>query len=121
MPDCGETQRRLLDRPAATEGVRKLSYSGIVVRVRPAALAELAPGLSELPGVRIHQQDTDSGRLVLTLEAESVDEEIEGLRQIQRFPGVISADLVYHRLPTDTGSNRPNQPLRTPDSQRGEN
>jgi nitrate reductase NapAB chaperone NapD len=50
-----------------------------------------------------------------------VDEEIEGLRQIQRFPGVISADLVYHRLPTDTGSNRPNQPLRTPDSQRGEN
>lgn len=119
MPDCGETQRHSPDRPAATEGVRELSYSGIVVRARPAALAELAPGLSELPGVQIHQQDADSGRLVLTLEAASVDEEIEGLRRIQCFPGVISADLVYHRLPAD--ADRSNQPLQTPDSQRGEN
>jgi nitrate reductase NapD len=87
-----------------------VSYSGIVVRTQPARMADLVPELSALPGVRVHQEDPATGRLVLTLEATSVDEEIEGLRRIQRLPGVVSADLVYHRLREDNpdpGANAP--------------
>jgi nitrate reductase NapAB chaperone NapD len=83
-----------------------LSYSGILVRARPAGLPDLAARLAALPGVRVHQQDPARGRLVLTLAAETADEEVEGLRRIQRLPGVISADLVYHRLADAPGARQ---------------
>ena len=78
-----------------------MSYSGILVRAVPGDQSALASRLDALEGTRVHQQDPDGGRLVLTLEAVTVDEEIEGLRRIQREPGVISADLVYHRVAGD--------------------
>ena len=63
--------------------------------------------LSELPGVEVHERDEATGRIVVTQEAESVDAEVEGLRRIQRLPGVISAELVYHRLSDEAAPVRP--------------
>jgi nitrate reductase NapD len=105
--------RRGTRTPAGVEGT--VSCSGIVVRIPPDRLAATLPELSALPGVRVHQQDPATGRLVLTLEAASIDDEIEGLRRIQRLPGVASAELVYHRLREDdpapgTGVPSPSAP-----------
>jgi nitrate reductase NapD len=84
-----------------------LSYSGILVHARPGDLDVLAARLAALPAVRVHQRDAETGRLVLTLEADTVDDEIQGLRRIQQTEGVVSADLVYHRLAPDAASGSP--------------
>ena len=78
-----------------------MSFSGILVRAVPSDVSDVAQRLHRLDGVRVHQTDSDSGRLVLTLEAVTPDQEIDGLRRIQRVPGVVSADLVYHRIAED--------------------
>lgn len=97
-----------------------MSYSGIVVCTRPDRLADLALSLSDLPGVQVHQRDTATGRLVVTLEAGSVDDEIRGLRQIQSFPGVVSADLVYHCLPEGSVPTQTELPSPSGGTHRGE-
>ena len=75
-----------------------MSFSGIVVRAATTDLESLAQRLGAVPGVQVHQRDPDSNRLILTLDAETVDDEIDGLRRIQCMSGVASADLVYHLL-----------------------
>lgn len=97
-----------------------MSVSGILVRTRSDRMSRLATSLGELPGVRVHQQDPENGRLVVTLEAGSVDEEIEGLRRIQKMPGVISADLVYHWLPEDDAATSVAAAAPSPASEQGE-
>jgi nitrate reductase NapD len=79
-----------------------MSFSGILVRALPSQVPALAPRLDALAGVRVHQTDPESGRLIVTLEAGSTDDEVAGLRRIQQVPGVVSADLVYHRIVDDS-------------------
>ena len=97
-----------------------MSYSGIVVRAQPASLTGLVKALADLPGIEVHQSDPATSRLILTLEAASVDDEIEGLRRVQRVPGVVSADLVYHRLQggDEPAATSPSSP--TPSAQQGD-
>ena len=97
-----------------------MSYSGIVVRADPKGLAEVADRLVALPGVQVHQRHAESGRMVLTLEAGTPDEEVAGLRRIQTVPGVVSADLVYHRLPRDEESDGDAKTPPNTGAQRGE-
>ena len=83
----------------------ELTCSGIVVTVRPAEIGRVRRSLEELDGVRVHQEDPASGRLVVTQTGGSDREQAEGLRRIQKVPGVLTADLVYyHRgAPDDDG------------------
>jgi nitrate reductase NapD len=97
-----------------------VSYSGIVVRADPAGLAKVADRLNDLPGVQVHQKHPESGRVVLTLEAGTADEEVAGLRRIQTIPGVVSADLVYHRLPHHDDAEADDQSSQHTSTQRGE-
>jgi len=77
--------------------------SGIVVTVRPQRLREVRRLIEALDGLRVHQEDEASGRLIVTQEAPSDAEQAEGLLRLQRLPGVLAADLVYyHReVPSD--------------------
>jgi len=97
-----------------------MGLSGIVVCAKLDDLAELALLLSELPGVNVHQRDAATGRLVLTLEAASADEELDRLRRIQGVPGVVSADLVYHRVADDVEPPASSNSSHTSGFQRGE-
>ncbi len=78
-----------------------MSFSGILVHAEPGDLSPLADALARLPGTQVHQQDPATGRLVLTLDAPTTNDEVDGLRRIQQTPGVVSASLVYHRLGAD--------------------
>ena len=97
-----------------------MSYSGIVVQADPSGLAEVAERLVGLPGVQIHQKHPETGRMVLTLEAGTGDEEVAGLRRIQKVPGVVTADLVYHRLPRESDQDADEQPSQNTVPKRGE-
>ncbi len=80
----------------------------------------MADRLAKLPGVQVHQRHAESGRVILTLEARTADEEVAGLRRVQIVPGVVSADLVYHRLPRDGEPDGDDQPPPNTRTQRGE-
>jgi len=73
-----------------------LQYSGIVVTVSPATLSDTVTRLNALPGVEIHQTDTDRGKIIAVLEGEALEEHGDMLRRIQDLPGVVTADLACH-------------------------
>ena len=78
-----------------------MNLSGILVVVHPARTAAMAELLNALPGVEVHQQDPQTGRLILVQEAMDIDGEVEGLRRIQSLPGVAMAEMVYHYFEAD--------------------
>ena len=73
-----------------------MSISGIYVLVDPQYWESATRALDELPGVDLHHRDAESGRLVVTQEADSTQEQIAGLEQIQQVEGVRLAGPVYH-------------------------
>ena len=75
-----------------------MNISGILVVAHPGRLSHCIDSLHALPGVELHHQDAATGKLIVTLEAESVDAEVEGLKRIKALPDVILAEMVYHYL-----------------------
>jgi nitrate reductase NapAB chaperone NapD len=73
-----------------------MNLSGIVVTTAPARVPEVAELLAALPFLEVTQCDAGSGRIVVVQERESVADEMDGLRAIQRVPGVLTADLIVH-------------------------
>jgi nitrate reductase NapAB chaperone NapD len=73
-----------------------MNLSGIVVTTAPASVPDVAAGLAGLPWVEVTHVDAAAGRIVVVQERASVADEMDGLRAIQRLPGVASADLVVH-------------------------
>lgn len=73
-----------------------MSISGIYVLIDPQYWESALQTLEELPGVDLHHRDADSGRLVVTQEADSTQAQIAGLEQIQQVHGVRLAGPVYH-------------------------
>ncbi len=78
-----------------------MNLSGVLVVARPDTLSSVALALAALPGVEVHQQDPDSGRLVAILEAEDIKGETDLLKQIQSQPGVAMAEMVTHYFGED--------------------
>jgi nitrate reductase NapD len=80
-----------------------VNVSGVLVVV-PAAETEAAvEALGGLPGVEVHHTHPETGRVVVTLEAESISDEVEGLRRIKALPTVVLAEMVYHYFEEDRG------------------
>ena len=73
-----------------------MNLSGILVTTAPALVPEVAASLAALPFLEVTCTDPAAGRIVVVQEHESVADEMDGLRTIQRVAGVISADLVVH-------------------------
>lgn len=84
-----------------------MNLSGIAVSVSPQTFDETITRLADLSGVEIHYQDPSSARVVLVQEAESVDAEVAGLKQIKAIPGVVVAELVYHYFADDPNPDNP--------------
>ena len=80
------------------------SVSGLRVTARPDALAAVARTLNDRPGVEVCASHRATGRLVAVQECATVEEHQRGLREIQRLPGVLTADLVvYYQDPDRPG------------------
>ena len=81
-----------------------MNISGILVVVSPAECEASVSALNALPGVEVHHSDKGTGRIVVTQEAETVHEEIEGLKRIKGLPSVAMAEMVYHFIGEGTFS-----------------
>jgi nitrate reductase NapD len=79
-----------------SEPGEKMNLSGILVLVPPEQTQSTITLLQSLPGVQVHHQDPQTGRIVVVQEAESTGAEVDGLKRIQALPEVLSAAMVYH-------------------------
>ncbi len=71
-----------------------MNISSVVIRTRPEHLASVAEELVAQQLGEVHFSD-DSGRLVVTIEGDTVGEEKSKLQAIQNLPNVLTADLSY--------------------------
>jgi periplasmic nitrate reductase NapD len=78
-----------------------MNISGILVMAKPERHVEVVGALGALPGVEIHQVDEASGRIIAVQEAEDINAEVAGVRQIKALPGVMMAEMVYHYIADD--------------------
>ena len=79
-----------------------MNVSGILVVVPPGRLSTSIETLNGLDGVDVHYSDPDSGRIVVTQEAENIAAEVEGLKRIKALPHVVMAEMVYHCFEDDS-------------------
>jgi len=80
-----------------------VNVSGVLVVVPKAETDAIVEALGALPGVEVHHTHPETGRIVVTLEAESISDEVEGLRRIKALPEVVLAEMVYHYFEEDNG------------------
>ncbi|MGD2057068.1 MAG: chaperone NapD [Gammaproteobacteria bacterium] len=78
-----------------------MNVSGILVVVRPERVAFATEQLARLDGVDVHHCDAASGRIVITQEAETIQDEVDALKRIKALPYVILAEMAYHCFEED--------------------
>jgi len=81
-----------------------MNISGILVVVAPERLDSTVATLNTLDGVDVHHIDQPTGRIIITQEAESIHDEVDGLKRIRALPGIVLAEMSYHSFEEDTGN-----------------
>jgi len=79
-----------------------MNISGILVIVAPDRVDSTVEKLTALQGIDVHHIDPPSGRIIITQEAETVHDEVDGLKHIRSLPGIILAEMSYHNFEEDT-------------------
>jgi len=79
-----------------------MNISGILVIVAPENVDSTVETLNKLDGIDVHHIEQSSGRIIITQEAESVHDEIDGLKRIRELPGIVLAEMSYHNFEEDT-------------------
>ena len=78
-----------------------MNISGILVIVSPDRVDSMVDHLSGLDGIDVHHIEAATGRIVITQEAESISDEVDGLKRIRALPGIILAEMSYHNFEDD--------------------
>jgi nitrate reductase NapD len=71
-----------------------MNISSIVVQALPEYVDELIETFKNSDICEYHLHDKERGKIIITIEGEGVEEEIEKLVKIQKFPHVIAADMM---------------------------
>ena len=78
-----------------------MNISGILVIVSPERVESMVDHLNGLDGIDVHHIDVATGRIVITQEAETINDEVNGLKRIRALPGIILAEMSYHNFEDD--------------------
>jgi nitrate reductase NapD len=73
-----------------------MNLSSILVFASPKNIEVLNSCLCDLPGIEVHHQCHDTGRLIVIQEALDDKTEMDGLRRIKALPHVMAAEMFYH-------------------------
>ena len=79
----------------------KMNISGILVIVSPERVESMVDHLNGMDGIDVHHIEAATGRIVITQEAESIKDEVDGLKRIRALPGIILAEMSYHNFEDD--------------------
>jgi nitrate reductase NapD len=69
-----------------------MNISSIVVQTTPKFLDQVLADIKACEACDYHLHDA-KGRIIVTIEGESVDEELKKLRVIEQIPHVVAADM----------------------------
>ena len=78
-----------------------MNISGILVISSLEHIAEVCEQLKNLPGIEIHYVDEDTGRIVITQEAETIGAEVDGLKRIRSLSHIVLAEMSTHYFEED--------------------
>lgn len=79
-----------------------MNLSSILIFTSPNNIPALHSNLCALPGIEVHYQCHDTGRLVIMQKALDDESEFDGLQRIKALPQVIAAVMVYQHVDNDT-------------------
>lgn len=82
-----------------------MPVSGIVLTCVAARVDDVALRLATVNGVEVHGVLPD-GRIVAVVEADTVDDEVELVTELQEIEDVISVQMAYHNF-EDSGAEQP--------------
>ncbi|MBI4826850.1 MAG: chaperone NapD [Nitrospirae bacterium] len=71
-----------------------MNVSGIVVKTAKEHLQDVIERINSIGYCEVHFHDPD-GKIVATIEGDSINDQTERLKQIQNIPFVFSASLSY--------------------------
>jgi nitrate reductase NapD len=79
-----------------------MNLSGILVVSTPSEIDQLIDTLNAMPGIEVHHVDRESSKMIVVQEAESINDEVDGLKKIKKLPGIVLAEMVYHYFAEDS-------------------
>ena len=79
-----------------------MNISGILVIVSPQRVESMVDQLNGMDGIDVHHIEATTGRIVITQEAATIKDEVDGLKRIRALPGIILAEMSYHNFEDDT-------------------
>ncbi|MDH4232022.1 MAG: chaperone NapD [Nitrospirota bacterium] len=71
-----------------------MNISSLVVKTEPEKMAGVMESLRNSGLCEVHFHD-EMGKIIVTIEGESISEEMKKMKTIQNMPDVLSADLAY--------------------------
>jgi len=71
-----------------------MNVSGIVVKTAPAKMVRVMEMMKDSGLCEIHFHD-ELGKIIVTVEGETIGEEMVKMRALQNIPDVLSVDLAY--------------------------
>lgn len=95
----------LPSRALAPPPVAELHITSMVVHALPGRAQALGAAIAALPGAEIHAV-SDTGKLVVTLEAHSTGEMLERIAAVQGQDGVLASAMVYQHIDTLDSMNK---------------
>jgi len=73
-----------------------MHLSGVLVLCQPSSIEACLRDLAQRSNIDVYVTDRVAGRIVVVMETETLDEQADELRSVQRLPNVTAAELVYH-------------------------
>jgi len=71
-----------------------MNVSSILVRTSPENMDKVISEINEIDFCEVHFKDT-RGKIIVTIEGESIFDQMENMKRIQNIPFVLNANLMY--------------------------
>lgn len=81
-----------------------MNISSVIVLVKPENLEKSIELLGKIQNCQYHMH-SDEGKIILSIETQSLDEEINTFKQIEQTQNIISAQMVYAYNDEDMHAN----------------
>ena len=72
-----------------------MNISGVLITTAPESIPSISQSINAFSWAQTHHSDA-SGRMIVTIEAETTGEEIERLKTLKQLEGVLFAEMVVH-------------------------
>ena len=83
-----------------------MNISSIVIQAKPEYVEEIIAVCEANDFCDYHFHDVEKGKIVVTIEGESIDEEMAKMKKIEQIPHVICADMMMAYSEDELDSER---------------